>query len=280
MIQLGRFNTLSVLEIVDFGAFLDGGDFGEILIPKKELSDDLAIGDKLEVFIYLDSKDRPIATFRTPKIQVGGFAYLECVDVNRIGAFLDWGLEKDLMVPYAEQNTPMEVGKSYLVAMYLDSVDLRPTASSKIDKFLEDENNNTFKANDTVELIIASNTDLGLKAIINQSHWGLIFKDDISKRLSYGDTTTGFIKQIRPDGRINLALEKTSQIRDRQSQQIIDFLEKEGGFASIHDKSDPQLIRKLFGISKSAFKKAIGGLYKKGDITLEKNGIRLTQPNK
>lgn len=275
MIQLGRFNTLTVLELVDFGLFLDGGPAGEILLPKKEVPQATQVGDKLDVFIYLDSKDRPIATFRKPKIQVGGFAYLKCIDVNRIGAFLDWGLEKDLMVPYAEQNTPMEVDKSYLVHLYLDSIDLRPTASSKIDKFVEEENNNTFKANQEVDLLIASNTDLGLKAIINQSHWGLIFKDDIVKRLSYGDSTKGFIKQIRPDGKINLGLEKTSETRDRQSQMIIDFLVKEGGFAGIHDKSDPKLIKKLFGISKSAFKKAIGGLYKKGDITIESSGIRL-----
>lgn len=277
MIQLGRFNTLTVLEIVDFGAFLDGGESGEILIPGKEVDDSIQIGDDLNVFIYLDSKDRPIATFRKPKIEVGGYAFLNCVDVNRIGAFVDWGLEKDLLVPFAEQNTPMEVGKRYIVTLYVDPVDSRLTASSKIDRFLIEENNNTFKANEEVDLIIASNTDLGLKAIVNQSHWGLIFKDDISKRLSYGQSVAGFIKQIRPDGKINLALEKTAQIRDRQSQQIIDFLVKEGGFAGVHDKSDPVLIKKLFGMSKSAFKKSIGGLYKRGEITIEKTGIRLIE---
>lgn len=275
MIQLGRFNTLTVVKHVEFGAFLDGGEAGEILLPRREVDDSVQVDEEISVFIYLDSKDRPIATFRTPKIQVGGFAYLKVVDVNRVGAFLDWGLEKDLMVPFAEQNTPMEVGQSYIVTMYIDSLDLRPTASSKIDKFLVEENNKTFKTNEQVELLIASSTDLGLKAIINQSHWGLIFKDDISKRLSYGQTVSGFIKQIRGDDKINIALEKTTEIRDRQSQQIIDFLVKEGGFAGVHDKSDPNLIRKLFGMSKSAFKKAIGGLYKKGDIVIESTGIRL-----
>lgn len=275
MADLGKFNTLTVSSSTSFGVYLEGEQFGEILLPNKHLPDDVEVGDQLEVFLYLDSEDRPIATTQTPKVEVGQFAYLKAVDSNRFGAFLDWGLDKDLMVPFAEQHRPIEVGKSYLVYVYLDEIDRRPTASSKIEKFLQDENQNTFKNQQDVDLIIANQTDLGYKAIINHSHWGLLFKNEVYQRLSFGQAIKGKIKNIRKDQRIDLSIHQAHEIRDKQSQVILDFLNKEGGFAAVHDKSDPKLISKLFDMSKGAFKKSIGKLYKEGVITLEPNGIKL-----
>lgn len=276
MIEVGKTNTLTVTKMMDFGAYLDGENLGEILLPRKHEPDNIDVGDELEVFVYLDSEDRPVATTQKPKVEVGQFAYLEVKDTNRVGAFLDWGLDKDLMVPYGEQHRPLEVGKKVLVYVYLDKIDQRPTASSKVDKFLQDENQGTFKPNQAVSLIVANSTDLGYKAIINHSHYGLLFKQDVFRRLSFGQSIKGFIKRIRRDGRIDLTLEGGKVTRDKDAEVIKRFLEKEGGFAAVHDKSDPELIKKLFGMSKGAFKKTIGAMYKSGDITIEKTGIRLT----
>lgn len=276
MIEVGKTNTLTVTKMMDFGAYLDGENLGEILLPRKHEPDNIDVGDELEVFVYLDSEDRPVATTQKPKVEVGQFAYLEVKDTNRVGAFLDWGLDKDLMVPYGEQHLPLEVGKKVLVYVYLDKIDQRPTASSKVDKFLQDENQGTFKPNQAVSLIVANSTDLGYKAIINHSHYGLLFKQDVFRRLSFGQSIKGFIKRIRRDGRIDLTLEGGKVTRDKDAEVIKRFLEKEGGFAAVHDKSDPELIKKLFGMSKGAFKKTIGAMYKSGDITIEKTGIRLT----
>lgn len=275
MIEVGKTNTLKVTKMMDFGAYLDGENLGEILLPRKHEPDNIDVGDELEVFVYLDSEDRPVATTQKPKVEVGQFAYLEVKDTNRVGAFLDWGLDKDLMVPYGEQHRPLEVGKKVLVYVYLDKIDERPTASSKVDKFLEDENQGTFKPNQAVSLIVANSTDLGYKAIINHSHYGLLFKQDVFRRLSFGQSIKGFIKRIRHDGRIDLTLEGGKVTRDKDAEVIKRFLVKEGGFAAVHDKSDPELIKKLFGMSKGAFKKTIGAMYKNGEITIEKTGIRL-----
>ena len=275
MVNLGQTNTLSVIRHKDFGVYLDGEQLGDILLPRKYAPDGLQEGDQIEVFVYLDSEDRPVATTQRPRVQVGQCAFLQVKDTNRIGAFLDWGLGKDLLVPFAEQHKPMEVGKSYLVHAYLDRVDNRPTASSKLDRFLADENRNTFKANQKVDLIIANSTDLGYKAIINHTHWGLIFKQDVNEKLKFGQKMSGFIKRIREDGRIDLSLQDGKAKRDQNSQAVLAFLNKQGGFAAVHDKSDPKLITRLLGMSKAAFKKAIGGLYKAGVIKIESNGIRL-----
>jgi len=277
MVELGKLNTLTVLRQKDFGVYLDGEQLGDILLPRKFAPDGLKPDMEIEVFVYLDSEDRPVATTQRPRVEIGQFAFLQVKDTNRIGAFLDWGLSKDLLVPYAEQHKPMEVGKSYLVRAYLDDIDQRPTASSKIDKFLSDENKQTFSANQKVNLIVANSTDLGYKAIINNSHWGLIFKQDVSQPLKFGQKINGFIKRIRQDDRIDLSLMDGKQKRDNNSQRVLNFLNEQGGFAAIHDKSDPKLIDKLLGMSKGAFKKAIGGLYKDGAIQIEKTGIRLTK---
>lgn len=274
MISIGQIYELNVVKIVDFGVYLDAENLGEVLLPGKQLPDDVQIGDSIEVFLYLDSEGRPVATNQEPYAIVGEFAYLEVVAISKVGAFLDWGLDKDVLVPFAEQHRPMEVGHSYLVYLYI-GVDGRIIASSKIDKFLDDERPHDFKPQQAVDLIIAGSTDLGYKAIVNHSHWGVLYKSDVFQRLSFGQSVKGFVKHIRPDGKIDLSLQGGQETRDKYAKIILNYLNKKEGFAPVHDKSDPKLISDLFGMSKGAFKKAIGGLYKQRIISIEKDGIRL-----
>ena len=276
MISIGQICELEVIKIVDFGVYLDAENLGEVLLPNKNAPDDVVVGDIIEVFLYLDSEGRPVATNQEPYAIVGEFAYLEVVDVSKVGAFLDWGLDKDVLVPFAEQHRPMEVGRSYLVYLFI-GVDGRITASSKIDKFLDDDRPHDFKPQQAVDLIIASSTELGYKAIVNHSHWGVLYKNDVFQRLSFGQSLKGFIKHIRPDGKIDLSLQGGQESRDKYSKIILNYLHKKEGFAPVHDKSDPELISDLFGMSKGAFKKAIGGLYKQRIISIEKDGIRLLE---
>ncbi len=276
MISIGHIHELEVVKLVEFGAYLDAQELGEVLLPSKNAPEDLAVGDMIEVFLYLDSEGRPVATNQSPKAVVGEFAYLKVVDASRVGAFLDWGLDKDILVPFAEQHRPMEVEHFYLVYIYV-GIDGRIVASSKIDKFLDDEKPHDFKPQQAVDLIIANSTDLGYKAIINHSHWGVLFKNEVHQRLSFGQYKKGFIKHIRPDGKIDLTLQGGQETRDKYGKIILAYLNKKEGFAPVHDKSDPQLISDLFGMSKGSFKKAIGGLYKERIISIEKDGIRLLE---
>ena len=265
MITIGKTYELEVLKSVEFGFYLDAVDLGEVLLPRKFAPRDLSVGESIEVFLYLDSEDRPVATTQKPKAQVGEFAYLKVVAVTAVGAF------------FAEQHRPMEVGHYYLVYLYLDKIDGRITASSKIDKFLDDERPHHFKPRQAVNLIIANSTDLGYKAIINHSHWGVLYKNEVHQRLSFGQYIKGYIKHIRPDGRIDLSLQGGQETRDKYENIILTYLKNKNGFAPVHDKTDPQLIVELFGMSKGAFKKAIGSLYKQKIITIAKDGIRLVE---
>ncbi len=274
MISIGQIYGLEVLKLVDFGVYLDGENLGEILLPNKQLPEDVVVGDVIEVFLYHDSEGRPVATNQEPYAIVGDFAYLEVVDTSNVGAFLDWGLDKDVLVPFAEQHRPMETGQSYLVYLYI-GVDGRIAASSKIDKFLDDERPHDFKPQQAVDLIIANSTELGYKAIINHSHWGVLYKNEVHQRLSFGQSIKAYIKHVRPDGKIDLSLQGGQETRDKYTKIILSYLDKQGGFAPVHDKSDPKLISDLFGMSKGAFKKAIGGLYKQRVISIDKDGIRL-----
>ena len=274
MIEIGNTYLLEVVKQTDFGFFLDAEDLGEILLPTKHAPDDISIGSTIEVFLYLDSEDRPIATTQTPIAEVGEFACLQVKDNNQVGAFLDWGLDKDVLVPFAEQHRPMIVGQSYIVFLYLDNQD-RITATSKIDKIVLEDDEHNFYPQQPVELIIANSTELGFKAIVDQSHWGLLYKDDVDQRLSFGQTIQGYIKRVREDGKIDLSLQSGQQIRDNYSQVIQDYLSDHDGFAPVHDKSPPAQISELLGMSKGQFKKAIGGLYKQKIIQIEKDGIRL-----
>jgi len=276
MIKIGKTCDLNVVKSVEFGFYVDAGEFGEVLLPTKHAPHECKVGDELSVFLYLDSDDRPIATTQKPKVQVDEVAYLECVDINKAGAFLDWGLDKDLMVPYSEQHKPFEVGKSYIVTVYAGEHDGRLVASSKVDKYIKDiDEDQLFNPQQQVDLIIANSTELGFKAIINNTHWGVLYENEVFQRLSFGQSKKGFIKRIREDGKIDLSLQGGKETRDKYSKIILIHLQKQGGFAAVHDKSDPRLISNLFGMSKKAFKKAIGGLYKDRVISIDKDGIRL-----
>jgi len=276
MIEIGQTHTLEVVKMVDFGFYLDAEELSDVLLPRKYAPKNLAVGDMIDVFLYLDSEDRPVATTITPKAQVGEFAYLSVVDSTSIGAFLDWGLDKDLLVPFSEQHRPMVVGESYLVYLYVDKVDRRITASAKVDKFLDDDRPHRFNSGEAVDLIIANTTDLGHKAIINHSHWGVLHTSDVKQRLSFGQSVRGYIKHVRPDKKIDLSLQSMEASRDKNSQIIMNYLQCHNGFSPIHDKSSPQEILAAFGLSKGAFKKAVGGLYKKRLIRIERDGLYLS----
>ncbi len=280
MIEIGYYYDLEVVKKVEFGFYLDAENLGEVLLPVKFAPDDLTIGDELEVFLYLDSEGLVIATTQEAYAAVGEFCYLRVVDNTSIGAFLDWGLDKDILVPFAEQHRPMEEGKSYLVYLYVSDVDGRIIASSKIDKFLDDDAPHHYKPQQSVDLIIANSTDLGYKAIIDHSHWGVLYKNEVFKRISFGQSIKGFIKHIRPDGKIDLSLQGGDETRTKNKHIILDYLKSRQGFATVNDRTDPEVITELFGMSKAAFKKAIGGLYKERIITIEADGIRMNEISK
>jgi len=274
MIRVGQFNKLKVVKEVPFGLYLDGDDWGEILLPNKVVPKGTVIDDILDVFIYFDSEDKIIATTVCPRVQAGSCAFLKVIDVNSVGAFLDWGLDKDLLVPGPEQQRPMEKDRSYLVYVKQDNKG-RLIASSKLDHFL-DKSPRRFKQGDEVSLLIAETTDLGNKVIINDTHWGLIHSADIFQNLGYGKKIQGYIKTIRDDGKVDVVLRKVGHenIGDLATRILAELQNKEG-FLPLHDKSDPLDIKRAFGESKKSFKNAIGHLYKRGDITIEENGIRL-----
>ncbi|EMI46182.1 putative nucleic acid binding protein, YitL type [Rhodopirellula sp. SWK7] len=274
MMEIGSSYELQVLKKTDFGFYLNADNLGEVLLPTKHAPADLQVDDTVHVFLYLDSDDRPIATTQTPKVEVGEFAFLEVKDNTPIGAFMDWGLDKDVLVPFAEQHRPMNVGNRYLVFLYLDNQG-RITATSKIDKCVLEDDEHDFHPQQPVDLIIANSTELGFKAIVDQSYWGLLYKDDVDQRLSFGQSIQGYIKRVREDGKIDLSLKSSQEVRDSHSQIVQDYLREHNGFAPIHDKSPPDQISDLLGMSKKQFKKTIGTLYKQRIITIEEDGIRL-----
>lgn len=278
MTEIGKINHLYVVKEVDFGIYLDGGDLGEILMPKRYVPEGTQPEDTIDAFIYLDSEDRLVATTEKPLAMVEEFALLEVVAVTPVGAFLNWGLPKDLFVPFREQRQPMEEGRKYLVYVYVDTNTKRIAASSKIENYL-DNIPVDYDIDEEVDLIIVNESDLGYNAIIDNSHLGIVFKNEVFQPLNPGDKIQGYIKKIRTDGKIDLCLvksgyEKISEFADR----IIAELQKNAGFLPLTDKSSPEEIYKAFRISKKNFKAAIGALYKKRFIALEDNGIRLLGP--
>ncbi len=272
---IGTINTLTVVKQVDFGVYLDGCDYGEILLPKRYVPNHLGIDDNIDVFIYSDSDDRLIATTEKPFAMVGECAWLKAKDTNRFGAFLDWGLPKDLLVPHNEQQTPMQVGHYYAVCVLLDNDTNRLLASSKLFQFIE-ERANGFKQRQAVDLLIIQKTDLGFKAVINNTHFGLLFHNEIFRTIRLGQKVKGFIKEIRADGKINLTLQLPPQeINEELSESILQFLKQQGGVSTLTDKSPPEAIYKQFQVSKSNFKKALGFLYRKRMIQIDKQQISL-----
>lgn len=276
MIELGRINHLRVVKLLDFGAYLDGGEAGEILMPTRYLPVRCDIGDELEVFVYRDSEDRLIATTETPRAQVGEFALLRATAVNRTGAFMDWGLMKELLVPFSEQKPRMEAGKSYVVRIYVDEESHRIVGSARLDDFLYRESEGELKAGDAASIFVANRSDLGYQVIIDSTYWGLLHHNEVPRELRRGETIQGFIKQIREDGRIDACLHMSSGGKRQEiAELILSALEKHHGFLPLNDNSNPEEIREQLGISKKLFKNAIGTLYKQKRIALESGGIRL-----
>ncbi|WP_159821483.1 CvfB family protein [Colwellia sp. 20A7] len=274
-VEIGKYNTLTVVAVTSSGVYLDGGDLGEILLPNRHVPSDCKIGNSINVFIYLDSAERISATTEKVLGQVGEFVSLKVVQVNKMGAFLDWGLPKDLLVPYNQQHTEMEVGKYYLVRIFLDQRTDRVAASSKLDKFI-DIWPAEYQQGDKVKLIIGGKTDLGFKAIVNNLHWGLLYDNEIFQPLRIGKKIDGYIKQVREDGRLDLILTRGSKNTVKSfADKLIEALQKNNGFLPLHDKSAPELIQRTLGVSKKTFKATVGNLLKNGKLTIEKDGIRL-----
>ena len=278
MVEIGKVNFLQVIRKVDHGLYLDGEELGEILLPKKYIPENCNPGDIVDVFLYRDSEDRMIATTLTPFAEVGEFAYLEVVSVSSFGAFLDWGLEKDVLAPFREQKVKMREGKFYVVYIYLDEQSNRIVASAKLDKYIEKEIDEDYKVGEEVDLLICNETDMGYNAIINNTHWGLLYHNELFQELQEGQEVNGFITKIRDDGKIDLSLQEPGYKKvDDLSEQILLHLKEENGFIPVTDKSDPQFIYGLFKMSKKNYKKSVGALYKQGLITIEKDGIKLKE---
>ncbi|MBA3065234.1 GntR family transcriptional regulator [bacterium] len=276
MVEIGKFNKLKVVKHVDFGVYLDGGELGEILMPIRYVPDGCKDNDVVEVFVYRDSEDRVIATTEQPYAVIDDFAFLKAVSVNNIGAFLDWGLMKDLFVPFREQEKTMEEGESYVVKIYLDTKSDRIAASSRLTRFL-DKTPADYKEGQSVDLLICGLTDLGYKAVINDSHMGIIYKNEVFQKIDIGWNVKGFIKKIREDGKIDLSLQEAGHERIGGAAEIIlSKIKEAGGFIPATDKSAPDVIYKLFGVSKKVYKKACGALYKKRLILINEKGLKLT----
>jgi len=275
MPEIGHLNKLRVVKEVDFGVYLDGQELGEILLPRRYLPDKCKMDDSIEVFVYRDSEDRLIATTEKPLAMVGDFALLRVAAVSRFGAFLDWGLEKDLLVPFREQKQKMQSGKSYVVHVYLDDRNERIVASSRVDRFLN-KIPAEYDNGEEVDLLIYNQSGMGFNAIINNSHWGILYKNEVFQPLKTGQKIKGFIKKLREDQKIDLSLQKPGYAAiDAVAEGILIKLKEAGGFISVTDKSDPEMIYQLLGISKKSYKKAIGALYKKSLIRMEESGISL-----
>jgi len=276
-IQLGRRNQLEVLREVDFGLYLDGGEMGDILLPQRYVAEGTKVGDILDVFLYLDSEERLVATTQHPLVEVGQFAYLEVSWVNQYGAFLNWGLMKDLFCPFREQKMRMLQGNKYIIYCYVDEQTSRIVASAKVEKFLSKERP-AYQPGDCVEALIQQKTDLGFKAIIDGKHSGLIYQNELFRELHTGDSVKAYVKQVRPDGKLDIALQQQGQqnVTDFARQLFQYIFESDEGFCPFHDKSDAEDIYAEFKVSKKTFKKAVGDLYKRHLITIEPDGLRLT----
>jgi hypothetical protein len=281
MAEIGRINTLRVLRRAEHGLYLEGEEGNDILLPNKYVPEGTSITDEIDVFVYRDSEDRIIATNLTPKAMVGDFALLEAVAVTRFGAFLDWGLEKDLFVPFREQKNKMVVGNKYVVGVYLDESTDRVVASAKLGQFLADEHPE-FDTNELVDVLVYDITEIGYKCIINNSYLGIIYKNEVfEKPLEIGEELEAYAVKVRGDGKTDLSLLRPGYEKmDDISKDLLEELQDCGGYIAISDKSPAEMIYSRFGISKKNFKKAIGALYKQKIIEIEKIGIRLVEKKK
>lgn len=275
-VSVGRFNRLKVVKEVDFGLYLDGGRLGEILLPRRYVPDHAKLGEWLEVFIYRDSQDRLVATCDQPLASVGEVAYLRATQVNRTGAFLNWGMPKDLLVPFSEQRVPMEAGRSYVVYVYLDNSG-RLAASSKLSLYLE-EHGEGFKSGQAVALLIASRSPMGYTAVIDGTHLGLIHQSEVLQPLRMGQKIKGYIKAVRADGKIDLTLQQPGKAgKDELAEQILAHLQENGGRSDLTDYSTPEAIFAQYRVSKARYKKALSQLYKDRKIAIFDDHIALAR---
>jgi len=276
VIKLGERNDLTIARQTDNGFYLVDEDDHEVLIPNAYIHPDWKIGDLINVFVYRDSEDRLVATTLSPKIKLYGFALLNVMDTNAVGAFLDWGLPKDLFVPFNEQRNRMSAGKSYPVTLYIDYETDRLLASSKLEKFLEQEDLDGIEENQEVQLFVYKETDLGYKVIINNLYQGLLYKNEIFQSVEIGDELDGYVKKIREDNKGDVGVRKVGKVqKDADQTRIIRVLEENEGVLSLNDRSAPDEIYEELQMSKKAFKRAIGGLYKQRIIVIDKKGIRM-----
>ncbi len=277
MTEIGKRNKLRVVKILNFGLYLDGEDKGEILLPTKEIPRGTKVDDILDVFVYNDSDDRIIASTKKTYGMVGDFVLLKAKAVDKVGAFLDWGLPKDLLVPFSEQKKKMEKDRSYIVYIFLDEETQRVAASAKVEKFL-DLSLPDYLPDEEVDLLIYQETRLGYAAIINNAHLGILYHNEIFQTLKVGKKMKGYVRKVRDDKKIDLYLNKSGYKQiDADAQNILQIIKAKNNFIRINDKSSPEIIYDTFSISKKSFKRAIGNLYKNRLITLEKDGIRLVE---
>ncbi len=277
MVRIGQMNHLKVVNLLDFGAFLNGGMLDDILLPKRFVPEGCQIGDELDVFIYLDSDDVPIATTLRPKAQVGQFACLQVTDTNRIGAFLDWNMPKELLVPFSEQKERMVKDQFYVVYIYQEQQSYRIVASSKISKFLS-TSPHRYSNGQPVPIMICDRTEIGYTTIIDNKYPGVLFDQDIDRPIRMGMKFDGFIKRVRPDQKLDVCLKKPGFNKQEMTglgAVILDRLRAENGFLPFNDRTDPDTVKREFSVSKRVFKMAIGGLYKERLIRIEEDGIRL-----
>lgn len=275
MIELGNHNVLKVLRSTSVGLFLGDGEGTEILLPNKYVPRDYEVGQAMRVFCYLDNSERPVATTLDPLVKRNEFAYLRVAEVGPFGAFMDWGLEKHLLVPFREQPRRMEAGKHYIVHCYLDTQTMRLTGSGRVDRFLTREVSD-YQANAAVGLLVHRKTPLGWEAIVDNLHKGLLFDNEIFQELAVGDRPTGYIKKVREDGKLDLSLQPIgARMLEPTAERIFDRLREAGGFLPLHDKSSPEEIQQGLQLSKKAFKKGVGVLYRERRITIGEDGIRL-----
>ncbi len=275
MLELGTYNTLRILRETDPGLYLGDEDGNEVLLPHKYKPEQYEVGDEIVVFVYLDNEERPIATTLKPVMTRNEFGYVCCSDVTRFGAFVDWGLEKQLFVPFKEQARPMKQGSWYIVYAYVDDKTQRLVGSSKTNRFLQNEKL-TIKKYDEVSVLVTHITDQGANVIINGQHKGLIFREDIFEDIRTGDRLTAYIKKVRNDRKIDVVLHSPGyRSIEPNAQYVLEELQAAGGFLAVHDKSDPEIIKNELGLSKKSFKKAIGSLYKDKKIVIREDGIEL-----
>lgn len=276
MIEIGQYNTLKIVRDTSVGLYLSDGK-QDILLPNKYVPKKFEMGDELAVFVYLDQEERMVATTLKPYIKLDEFAYLRVSFTNKFGAFMDWGLEKDLFIPFREQARPMEKGKRYLVFMYLDHETNRLAGSSKISQFLDNENL-TVEEGEEVDLIVSHITDIGINVIINERHKGLLYKDQVYQDLRTGDRLTGYIKTIRPDNKIDVSIQQSGFAGiEPNAELILEELKASRGFLRLNDNSHPEDIKTVLKMSKKTFKKAIGTLYKQKLIEIKEDGIYLVK---